>query len=323
MRIQAYINERAGAMLDADHAHVAELVRQPFLRAGHTIEVGFAAPEDLEAQLTAAASDPACDVIIVGGGDGSVRTAARIAVEAGKTLGVLPLGTLNLLARDLAIPLDLAEAAEALAAGIPAAIDVASLNGRIYLCSSMIGLPPRFSQQRQALRGKPLIERAKGYVAILRQLIAARKRLALTIDDGERRRALRVISLAVSNNPYDDTNTFGLSRPHLDTGKLTVYASRHRSGWAFVRALLRALFASWKGDPLVSNLQATRLRIQTRSKRLRVSTDGEVESVETPLLYQIHPGALSVLKPATTSSPKIGRHAGHAAVANGARATHG
>ncbi len=69
-------------------------------------------------------------------------------------LGILPLGTLNRLARDLDLPLDIDQAIKGLVTTEPHKIDVGEVNGRIFLCNSFIGLPPMVTARRQSLRGK-------------------------------------------------------------------------------------------------------------------------------------------------------------------------
>ncbi len=297
MRIHAVINERAGTALGGDIAAIREAVEAPFRDAGHDVIVEVVEPKALASTLEAAAKTNA-DVVVIGGGDGTVRTGARIAIDHGKAIGILPLGTLNRLARDLNIPLDVTQAAAAIADGSITKIDVASVNGQIYLCNSLLGLPPEYSAVRQSLRGKPFVERAKGYVGAVRTILSSRNRLRITIDDGAEQTPLRVLSLAVANNAYCELPGLGLTRPALDGGELAVYASRHRSGWAMSRALLRAIVGRWKGDPHLQQFRGHDLVVRMARPRVKLSNDGEVEIYSTPLRYKIHPKALRILLPA-------------------------
>jgi diacylglycerol kinase family enzyme len=296
MRLHAIINERAGSVLDQDLTAIAQSIKDPFIRAGHEITVEFCEPKKLVPLIEATAKRD-IDAIIVGGGDGTVRSGARIAIDNSKTLGILPLGTLNRMARDLNIPLDIASAAEALATSKAGMIDVASLNGKIFLCNSLIGLPPEYSAERQRMRGRPWRERMVGYSRAIKTILSSRKRLRITIDDGAEQKPLRVISLAVANNAYCEEPGLGLVRPHLDKGELAVYASRHRSGWAMVRAMIRAVLGRWKGDPHLMQFRGHDITVRVARNWLRVSNDGEVETYATPLRYKSHPKALKILLP--------------------------
>src|SRR5688500_10337799 len=100
-------------------------------------------------------------LVIVGGGDGSVSAAIQAIAGSEASLGVLPLGTLNHLARDLGLPSDLAEAAAVIASGRTRKIDVAEVNGRLFVNNAAIGLYPlmvvdREAQQQRLGRSKRL-----------------------------------------------------------------------------------------------------------------------------------------------------------------------
>jgi diacylglycerol kinase family enzyme len=300
MRIHAVINERAGSVLGQDHASIVAAVEEPFKAAGHDIVVDTVTPDRMAAALEAAAKDET-ECLLVGGGDGSVRTAADVAMAHGKILGIIPLGTLNRMARDLSIPLSLPAACEALASADVQNIDVASVNGRTYLCNSLLGLPPEYSAERQRLRGRPFGERIRGYANIIRTILSSRNRLRITIDDGGEQRPLRVISMAVSNNAYCEQPGLGLTRPKLDGGELALYASRHRSGWGVARALVRAIIGRWKGDPYLLQMRGHELTIRTGRPRIKLSNDGEVEVYTTPLVYKNHSKALKILRPAPSA----------------------
>jgi diacylglycerol kinase family enzyme len=107
----------------------------------------------------------------------------------------------------------------------------------------------------------------------------------------------RVLSLAVSNNLYLETPGLFLRRAALDSGKLGVYVSRHRSGIGLLWILAKAVFGSWKADPYLRSFEATELRVETRAARVKLTYDGEVGEFETPLTFRIAPGALKILEP--------------------------
>ena len=80
------------------------------------------------------------DLVVVGGGDGTVSYAAGRLAGTGTVLGVLPLGTANDLARTLEIPGDLAGACAALAGGKVVDIDLGRANGHPFLNVASVGL---------------------------------------------------------------------------------------------------------------------------------------------------------------------------------------
>src|SRR5688572_8348109 len=132
MRIRAIINARAGTLINADHETFARVIGERLRTGGHDVQVDMLEPEELERAVDeAVASD--IDVLVITGGDGTIKAAAAKLVGKQIALGIIPLGTLNRLARDLNLPFDPAEAASVIAQGQPRAIDVADVNGHIFL----------------------------------------------------------------------------------------------------------------------------------------------------------------------------------------------
>ncbi len=296
MRIHAVINRHAGAALDGGMEELARATRSVFRDAGHEIEIFFAEPHSIEAKIEETVSSRP-DVLLVGGGDGSVRCAASRVLGTGTALAILPLGTINRLARDLHIPLAPMEAIHALADGVFRQIDAAEVNGRIFLNNSLLGLPPDISEERQRLRGQSLAARIGGYFKLLRTITASHKRIELSIDDETTVRRARVLSLAVSNNLYSHEPTLVFSREKLDGGVLGVYIAKPRSGLGLLWVLARAALGLWSGDARLDSLSAKAVVIDSSRKSIRLSNDGEVETLDMPLHYRTHPKALTVLAP--------------------------
>ena len=96
-------------------------------------------PGELGASLTAA-MNLRPDLLIVGGGDGSISEAARRLACLDMALGVLPLGTTNNFARSLGIPLNLAEATDVLVAGKVADVDLGRAGGTFFANLVSVGL---------------------------------------------------------------------------------------------------------------------------------------------------------------------------------------
>jgi len=88
-------------------------------------------------QLAREAAESEANLIVAGGGDGTISTVAIEASAAGKTLGILPLGTLNNFSKDLGIPQNLNAALRMIAEGEVRQIDLAEVNGRISLISKV------------------------------------------------------------------------------------------------------------------------------------------------------------------------------------------
>ena len=291
--VHAVINLRAGTAMDWTPETMRKTVEDAFAAEGHRIVVDLVQPDAVETAIANAARRD-IDVLVVGGGDGTIRTAARHLMGTGKALGILPLGTMNRLAKDLEIPLDIRAAAAYLASATQSRIDVAKVNDSIFLCNSLMGLTLRYSVARARMRGKPAAERLPKYFATIREILSSQDKISITVDHGDERLRIRALSVAVTNNGYDETMTW-LRRPRLDGGKLTMYVSKHRSGWGLAMAIGRALLGRWKGDPEMAKFTGESFVIRTPRRVKRLANDGEISKFETPLRYEICPRALAVL----------------------------
>ena len=111
-------------------------------------------PFDLKAlpNILASAKRNAADAIIVCGGDGTILAVAAALGDSKLPLGLLPGGTMNILARDLGVPMELEAAANVTVAGKIKAIDMGYVNGQPFLCNSAIGLMPHLARTREQLR---------------------------------------------------------------------------------------------------------------------------------------------------------------------------
>jgi diacylglycerol kinase family enzyme len=302
-RIALVLNPAAGSRVDA--ASLIEAIREAFARHGMVaISVPLEAG-DLPARL-ALARDSGAVAVVVAGGDGTVTCAAQVLIGSGIPLGIVPVGTMNLMAKDLGIPVgDPAKAAGVLAASAVRHVDVGEVNGRVFLCASMIGLPARLARHREAGRGGPVLwSWTRIARATLRMLQRFRPMRLAILMEGQRRRA-HTRSLTVSVNPLADGTGRQFGRGSLEGGVLAVYAFTQLRVVDIFRVGLSAWSGRWRGDAVVEEWQAAELSIASTRPALQVMNDGEVQLLETPLRYRIHQRALAVLAPAPESGGKL------------------
>ncbi len=103
----------------------------------------------LQPWLTRVAAD--FDVIVAAGGDGTVSSVAAAVAAAGKTLGVIPAGTLNHFARDAGIPTELDDAVALIKDAHTRGVDIGLVNGRVFLNNVSLGNYPRMVHERERL----------------------------------------------------------------------------------------------------------------------------------------------------------------------------
>lgn len=235
-------------------------------------------------------------LIVAGGGDGSVSCVAAAVAGTDAAIGVLPLGTLNHFARDLGIPLDLEEAAKLIATGRTRRIDVAEVNGRVFVNNSAIGIYPLLVSQREAQQQLGRRKRLAMAVAAVRTLIRfSSRRLTLTLNDHTAE--VDTPLLFVGNNRYRLEMPASGSRERLDQGELCVIVLRRKSRLGFLTATIRALFGRERRMDVVRLNDVRTLRVDSSRQAIRISLDGETALMETPLQYRIRPRAVAVIAP--------------------------
>jgi YegS/Rv2252/BmrU family lipid kinase len=286
---------RGGGAVAAD-AEIATKVEAALSAAGVRAKVELIDGGECEVRSRAIA-ERGDALLIVGGGDGTISAAASALVGTDTRLGILPLGTLNHFSRDLGIPADLGEAAKLLASGAERRVDVAEMNGRIFINNSAIGLYPlmvvdRDLQQRRLGRSKRLAM----IVASIRTLARFNhQRLTLTVNDEKGR--VDTPLLFVGNNDYRIDIGGPGQRESLDDGELCVLVMRKKTRLGLIGASVRALLNRSRRDDMVRLDDVQRLRVESRRSHVTVSLDGEVVSAASPLDYRIRKQALTVIAP--------------------------
>ncbi|CAM3128365.1 lipid kinase YegS [Methylobacterium mesophilicum] len=296
MRIALVINGASGAVASGT---TPEAIREKLVAAGIEPlgEADRGAP--LSLRIAAAASEPDIDALVVAGGDGTIACAAAALVGKTTPLGILPLGTLNLLARDLGVPLDIDAAVAALVSGTRRRIDVGEVNGRTFLINSALGLPARVTRHRELHR------RHLGLRSLLRWILGVLRHLGRyprvtvtgTIDGVARTWRFRLLAVVIGD--YVERPGHVLVRAPVDAGQLTLYVLAQLSLSRTLRLALGFALGDWRRLPDVERLPAANLTIASESRALRVMHDGEVMLIPTPLRYRIHRQALTVIVPQT------------------------
>lgn len=300
MRVHVLLN-RSGGTLKRDPA-LADKVGGAFARAGVEAKVEALDPDRLEAHAEDAIEAGGIDALVIGGGDGTVGSAAARLIGTDLPLGILPFGTLNHFSRDAGIPADLDGAVAVIATGNAKPVDVAEVNGHVFVNNSSVGLYPlmvkdREMQQARFGRGKwPAMARAA--VKAIWNLPSRR----LTIRCAAEVANLETPILFVGNNEYE-TRLFALGRrASLDDGQLFLYAIKATTRFGLAKAMGRALFGRLdQARDFVVIGGVTEATIESPRPVLPVAADGEAMTLHAPLHYRLHPKALRLLVPPLAS----------------------
>lgn len=294
--IEIIINASSGAE-KSDENSVKAQIEKSACENNLKVNVSFADGGEQISELVKRAVENDCETIVAGGGDGTISAIASEVMRAKKTLGILPLGTLNHFSKDLNIPQNIAEAMRVIAENHTKKIDVGEVNNQIFLNNSSIGLYPslvrrRERQQRQLGRGKW----SSAFWAALKILRRAPfLEVKLKIEGVEVTR--RTPFVFVGNNEYAMNFLEIGTRDRLDDGKLSVYFL-HKSGRRGLFALaLRLIFGRLRQAKDFEAINVEEIQISTRHKLISVAYDGEVSMMEMPLCYKIRPLALRVIVP--------------------------
>lgn len=272
-------------------------LQELFAARGEAISIDADPRQSFEARMQVARNSSA-EILLAAGGDGTATGLAQVAIDTGRTLAVLPLGTANLLARDLAIPITLEGWFEALDTMVPRKMDVGEVNGRLFLHKVVIGAVPGIAAAREKLRGRGDLGAKLGFLGhFVRRLSRIRRFAAeITPSSGETR-IERVQSIAIANNDYAEGLGQLFHRPHLDGGTLSLYLLRHLRVRDAVRLAAEMVLGNWRNDDVLEIENVRAVLIRTRWTRIRAMVDGEIETLVSPLRFRILPMALSILAP--------------------------
>jgi diacylglycerol kinase family enzyme len=294
--VYAILNALAGAPA-TDNDALCQRLRDLCHQQGIKPCISLASSGSEVRELAQRAVQERYQIVVAGGGDGTINAVASALVDTDVALGVLPLGTLNHFAKDVHIPLDLESAVHTLREGYPVQVDVGEVNGHVFLNNSSLGLYPRMVRHRKKQQER--LGRGKWPAFLWAALTMVRRYPFLQVRLGlEGEELVRQTPFVfIGNNAYQlDLFNIG-ARTCLDAGALSLYVV-HRTGRLGLLILaLRALLGRLQSTKDFDTLCVKEVNVETRSNRLLVATDGEVSVMETPLYYRIRPGALRVIVP--------------------------
>lgn len=301
-----FVNAAAGSV-DADTDATRRRIFEAFAERAPDVEVEVEAvdPADLADRITSVwASTPRPDAIVVAGGDGTVNNAANAAVGTDVVIGVVPLGTFNHFAGDLGMPDDLGDAAAALATAEVRRVDVAEVNGRVFVNNSLVGLYPRMVEIRDQIMDDHGWGKVRAVPLATWRVLRAFPihRIDLEGAGGFSRSRVRTPLLFIGNGVYESSPGSPPTRTALDCAVLGVEIARAESRLGLLRSAFQTLVRGASGAADVERAALDRLEVRIRSGRIRVAVDGEVDWFDAPLRYSIRPGGLSVLAPVGSST---------------------
>ncbi len=254
-------------------------------------------PDQLAAAIRRTANS--VDLVVLGGGDGTLNSAAHALMETGLPLGILPLGTANDLARTLKIPPDPAAAAEIIAAGHIRRIDLGEVNGKPFFNVASLGLSARMT--RELTHDVKQRWGKFGYaLATFRALAQTRPFFAEIRSGGEVLR-VRTIQITIGNGRHYGGGMTVEEDAEIDDGCLNLYSLEFGKLWKL--ALVYPAFRKGRHGVWheVRTMRCGEVEIRTNRPR-SVNTDGEI-TTKTPALFRVVRQAVSVIAPMARTYP--------------------
>jgi diacylglycerol kinase family enzyme len=292
------LNASSGAAARApggEHPALAP-VREAFAAAGLDVSVVITAGDRL-ADAARSAVDRGVGLVVAGGGDGTIGTVASVLADTPATLGVLPLGTLNHFAKDVGIPLDVTEAVGVIAAGHATRVDVAEVNGLVFINNSSLGLYPSLVYQREKRQDQGRSKWVAFAIAIAR-VWRQYRRVRVVIHSEQGARVVRTPFVFIGNNEYRLEGVRFGARERIDAAVLHVSMAPGITRGELLRVLGYALLGKLADVDHFDTLVTSEVTIAAWRRHLPVALDGEVRLIRTPLRYRVRPGVLRVCVPA-------------------------
>ncbi len=233
------------------------------------------------------------DMVIVGGGDGTLNAVVDSLVKLQLPLGILPLGTANDLARTLSIPTTIPEACQVIADGKLRYIDLGWVNGKHFFNVASLGLSVGITKNlsRDLKRRWGVLAYALSAI----QAIGQTRPFSVEIKIKDESIRVNTIQIAIGNGRYYGGGMTIVEDAAIDDQRLDLYSIELKHWWQ-IFPLLQTL-KTGQHDRLswVRTLHGEEIEINT-SKPRTVNTDGEL-TVSTPAKFKVIPRALGVLSP--------------------------
>jgi diacylglycerol kinase family enzyme len=289
-----FLNPRAGSFSDTDEDEFRSGARELGLRI---VELSPAADTRAVVRDALAAG---LRKFVVAGGDGSIHHVAQSLIGTDGVLGIVPIGTINHMARDLQIPQEWRDALDVAVSGQVKQIDTGRVNDIHFLNSVIVGIYPTIAEYRERFRSTHSKWRA--YASAFRLALRQFRHVSLVLEMPDRIETIRTQLFMVSINSYDLTQAgFVALKNSLEDGRLTIYSFGFMSRVQFIRAASKYLRGKLDQFEGFRRIRTEKVRIDSASPKIRVSVDGELRDLNLPLQIAAVPASLLVRVPAATT----------------------
>ena len=293
-RICVLLNTRSGT---ADHARVrAALDKAQFAhRAQFELRV-LESGRNIQ-HYVADAVKKDFDTIVAAGGDGTITCVASALEGSGKTMGILPQGTFNYVARGLNIPQDVEGALELILRGNTSDFPLGAVNDQVFLNNASLGLYPAVLEEREGTYQRWGRSRLAAHWSVLRTFARFRNTMKLEITvDGEVH-YVRTPLAFVARSAYQ-LDSFGLrGADAVRNGQLALFVAPDVSRRAMMLRALRLAGNGMQQDRDYTLYCGYDIRIRSKLPERTIAMDGERRQMRGPFRFAVKPGVLRVISP--------------------------
>lgn len=241
------------------------------------------------------------DMVIAAGGDGTVNDVIQALAGHETALGVLPLGTVNVWAREVGIPLYTPYACDVVLHGLRRRVDLGQAGSRYFLLMAGIGFDAEVAQQAQHSRLQHVGLKVLEYLAIVGRLSVTHKPTRIWMVRDGKRYSTRAHMVIIGNTRlYGGTMTFTRNAV-ADDGWLDAVTVGGGGVIHRLAVLVGAMLRRKSLGPRVRYDRAKRIHLEA-AQPLPVQVDGEVIG-NLPMTFTVAPQALTVIVPEHAPAP--------------------
>ncbi len=272
-------------------------VSDAFARHGVMPEIRLIGNDDqLETEVRRAAQS-GFDVIVAGGGDGTISCVAGHLAGGNAKMGVIPLGTFNFVARGLGIPEDVDAAVEALLSGAARPMTVGLVNGRIFLNNASLGIYPQILKEREGTYKRWGRSRIAAHWSVLVTFLAFRApvRMKVIVDGQTRRRKTPLAFIARSAFQLEH---FGLDGAgDVRDGQFALFLAPDSTRWQLLGRALRLAGKGMNPQHDFELICGEEIMIETSRATQLIAMDGERVRAQSPFRFRLLTDDLQVIAP--------------------------
>lgn len=293
------VNPRSGTN---EKGRAVKLAVEGLLRAGISIEVAYTERVGHATELAANAAANGMDIVIAMGGDGTVNEVARGLCNTSSTLGIIPMGSGNGLARHLQIPMDPAKAIAVITGGKAQQCDYCTVNDRAFFCTFGLGFDAAVSDR---FASRPSQRGMVNYVRSAVEELVSFKPEEYTLSCAEEEITEKAFVVACCNAAQYGNNAFIAPHASITDGLMDVTVIH--SGNVLQQAVngLDLMLGLIREGARVHTLQTSRLVI-TRKHSGPVHLDGDPAQMGSRLVVRCHAGGLRVFSPGEMKVKPLG-----------------